>query len=235
MLSKNPEAVGDTCSIYLSQEATSQASWRFIVRALFDEGAVTMGDFEAEPPGPGVIPSRLVAVANAPGAIGWAISANTPGSNERAAAWLASNRCSQGSAPGVTVIRNGPRNPTARRILTDGHGVNGGAPLKLLDIGNQLWRIEGDLQQVGVAAGTVVMLFDQKLMPVVGDAPIFSQLVGQEGIGTPSSPAHYEYEGDRRYGRPVTASLWLATSTGGGLFTPDPARSVDFHLVSSPP
>jgi len=234
MLSK-PDNVGDTCSIFLSQEATSDASWRFIVRALFEEGAVTMGDFECDRPQQGVLPSRLVAVANAPGAIGWAVSANTPNANERAACWLSTSQNSAGAAAGLTVIRNGPRNETAKRIWTDGAGVTGVPPIKILGQGNQLWRIEGDFQEINAAGGTVVMLFDSVLAPNPGAAFIYSKHLGQNAAGDPSDGSHYVYEGDRRYGRPIANGLWLATSTTGGLFTPDAAHHVDWHLVSSPP
>src|ERR1700676_1250178 len=89
-LVKNREGVGDSVGIFLSQDADSDAHWRFRVRVQTgsDGGSVDMGDFECESPQEGVLPSRLVAIAYCPGAISWAVSANTPDATERADAWL---------------------------------------------------------------------------------------------------------------------------------------------------
>ena len=225
---------GERCAIFLSQDATSTARWDFRVQVFFDEGSIDIGAFQCEPPGIGVLPSRLVAIANCPGAIGWSVSAHCEDVNETADCWLASSPDSSGGDIGVTVVRGGSRDPNAIRGFVDGHAVQ--APVQLSGPGAQLWQIEGDLQEIAAAnQGTVVMLFDQAVAPALNDAPIYSKHLGQNGVNDPSDGSHYLYNPDEHFGRTIKFALWIAVSSTGGLFTQDVNHHVDFHMDVSVP
>jgi len=62
-------------SIALTQPKGSNARWKFSVRAQSDESLISIGEFTSSPPANNRL-SRFVAIANCPGATGWALFVN---------------------------------------------------------------------------------------------------------------------------------------------------------------
>jgi hypothetical protein len=238
VLNKDKAGIGDRCSVFLAQDATSANVWRILIYALTDQGALCMGEFHTTQLGlANELPSRLVAVADCPGAIGWKISAHCEDHHERADAWIASSPLVAGGAnPGITVIRSGTSNPSSLRTFLNLTGVQVSPPIS--GRGATVWDLTGTMSEAAVAgAQTFVMVFDQAVAPVLGDIPIWTSHLGQTLVGAalsgPPDPSIYRWTPPTGY--PVVSVLWVATSTTPDTYTPDVAHTVSVHLTQSTP
>jgi hypothetical protein len=106
-LEKSPELIGDSCSISLSQEANSAAVWTINVEVHLAQGKFRLGTFTTLSPLSGQPASRVVAVANCPGAIGWAVICTTTTAAEIAGLTLDSSKCC-GNTIGVEEVTQTP-------------------------------------------------------------------------------------------------------------------------------
>lgn len=94
-------------AIFFSQDGSAEARYRFLVKAVIDQGVYDIGEFYTSPPGATDIPgrlSRMVAGAICPGATGWRVEVSCVASpeipsDETADVILASSRCC--AEPGV--------------------------------------------------------------------------------------------------------------------------------------
>lgn len=234
VLAKAQGGIGDRCSIFLAQDATSENTWQIQIYAMTDDGSLRVGGMHTKQVGlAGELPSRLVATANVPGAIGWKISAHCADPLEKADVWIASNPGS-GGEPGLVVIESGTQNPTATRTNIDlvttqvtGAGV-------LPPRGSTLWSVRGVLTSAQIAgAATYVCLFDQPTAPAGGDVPIWAQHIGLAVVGAAPDPSEYYYTAPRGYA--IKSALWLATSTDPDAYAADVAHLVTVNAVVSNP
>ena len=235
VLNKDKGGIGDRCAVFLSQDANAglDAIWHFKVFVLTDQGSLCLGDFRTTPVGlAGELPSRLIATANCPGAIGWSISAQCDDVTQRADCWLSSAPDSSGGETGLTVISSGTRNPTSRRTFFDSTGVQVSgivAPTHAT-----LWSIEGTMSQAAVpGAQTFVMVFDQVAPPIAGAIPIWTKHLGQTAAGGPPDTTDYYWAPD--HGRPIINNLFVATSITPDVYTPDVAHTVSVHAAVTLP
>jgi len=103
ILECDPKLLGDSLSIHLSQQAQSAAVWTIAVDVHLAQGKFRLGAFTTITPLAGATPSRTVAIATCPGAIGWSIQASCPTAAEIAGLTLQSSRCCT-SAIGVEPV-----------------------------------------------------------------------------------------------------------------------------------
>lgn len=222
--------IGDVLSIYVAQSADSVAVWRLQVAAGSDAGLEIVGSGRTTPPNTaGEPPSRLVAVAHAPGTKRWRVSCFTENPAEEAYISLVSSKAAGGIPIGLTMAKNGTQNPEGNLTRFD---VNSTLSTDITGdvLGATLWQLEGQLVEAATpGASTFVMLFDQPLAPVAGDVPIWVRHLGQVA-GAPSDPTYYQYEPTNGY--LVQHQLWVATSTNGATFAADAAHHVTVHAIS---
>lgn len=103
VLDCEPELVGDSLSVHLSQQSSSTAVWRLNVWVLIAQGWYYLGGIDTLPPSAGDVPARTVLIANCPGATGWRVECECNVDDEIAHIALQSSRCNS-SAIGVVRI-----------------------------------------------------------------------------------------------------------------------------------
>jgi hypothetical protein len=230
--------IGDSLSIFLSQEATSRARWKIVVYVMTTQGRNIAGEFLCRAPGDrGEAPARLVATARIPGAIGWSVSASLPlaESNRAAAAEQAritlSSTKQGGGDFGVHPVKSNSEDPLANltQFNSPAPGGTANGPIPGAQSGTTLFSLTGQLLNAAVpGANTFVQLFDQPTMPAPGDVPIWSQHLGSGGVGSPSDPTSYSMPLPPG-GLLVNSQLWVASSQSADVFVPNPAQPVTFH------
>ena len=93
VLECSPDLLGDSLSIHLTQAPGSAAVWVIRVDVHVAQGKFRLGQFSTLSPAAGASPSRTVAIANCPGAIGWSVQVSCVTPNEIAGCTLQSSKC----------------------------------------------------------------------------------------------------------------------------------------------
>lgn len=93
VLECSPDLIGDSLSIHLTQAAGSAAVWIVRVEVHVAQGKYRLGNFTTISPAAGATPSRTIALATCPGAIGWSLQVSCVTAGEIAGFTLQSSRC----------------------------------------------------------------------------------------------------------------------------------------------
>lgn len=72
------ERAGSNLAIHLSQDASSNESWRFRIRARTEQGDFELGVVTSRPPARGDPPNRTIAQAFCPGIVSWTVEVRGP-------------------------------------------------------------------------------------------------------------------------------------------------------------
>lgn len=89
----SPDLIGDSVSIHLTQAPGSVAVWNVRVDVHIAQGKYRLGNFTTISPAAGATPSRTIALATCPGAIGWSLQVSCVTAGEIAGFTLQSSRC----------------------------------------------------------------------------------------------------------------------------------------------
>lgn len=213
------ECSGDGCAVLLSDGGPNQ--WIVTIEARIGDQFATVGRVLTTPPGSNVEPrSRVVAVANMPGAVGW--RASFRGSKDQTAwAMLIGGAGVGAGVPGVFASRPRPR------IQSAAGGV--GAVLTTFDA--YLLSIyasdSSDPAAPIPAAGAWVQFFNQTTAPVAGQVPIYEHVIATLGSFVSSFDVGIE-SGDPRFTKGIA---WGLSSTPR-VYTPIAALGTQVNLVA---
>lgn len=157
--------IGPSLAISWGQRASSTAQWTLDVYVKTDEGKVFLGTVRPLPPVAGIHPSRIVAIANVPGARGWDVELQGP-ANESAEIGLSCSECCSGEPGLVDLDAFGRPQSAGGRLFLATPGLS-----QFRVFANRpgaLWEVHG-FQESGALG--YVQLFDASAIPANGAVP----------------------------------------------------------------
>ena len=222
-----PEQIGDACAVFCSDENIT-AQWEIIVFANVMEGQYQAGRMVTRSAQQGDPMSRMVAIANVPGARAWKVSARSvdPLGNYQAQITLASSATPAGAGFGVTAIKHGDdssANPSYQNGTTAAGPVQASGPQTVA------LTASGTLEQANIAgAEGWIMLFDSLAPPLAGAVPFWSAHLGA-AAGAAPDVSNWRYDAGP-FGRRIALGWFVAVSSTPTTYAPAPVSS-DVHAV----
>lgn len=238
------QAIGDLLAVDFTQKANSPFWWALDIDASTTGGRFRVGSCIVRPPSyqgqnqgqqPGLVASRRVAYAWAPGAIGWRVNVRLlfvpvllpPVTARDAVGEVNLASSANGGAlsePGVVQVDAFGRGATfSEKEWRDGVELWTGAPVLLTPLSGApptplpgyVWDLYGETQ--GLAAGTQrwLQVHDRFVAPVAGDIPKWSHVMVAGALGSRAG----------RFPRGIhcTRGPWVAVSDNGPTFVPSAA------------